>query len=71
MFMDALVIADPGRTACMQALGSDGPDFQDGIARATTGREGCGFIASRDKAAFSTSPVPRTSAAGYLAGRRP
>ena len=49
-----------------RALGSDEPDFEDGLVRAAAEGIGADLIVSRDAAAFAGSPVSRTDAAGAL-----
>ena len=66
LFVDAFIVADLGRDACLRALVSDEADFEDGIVRALAEMESCDAIVSRDIGAFSTSRVPRMTAGEYL-----
>ena len=60
-FMDLFEICSTDREACATALGSDEPDFEDGIIRAIAERERVDFIVTRDASAFRHAGVPATS----------
>ena len=65
-FMDGFAVADTNRSVCQNALVSDEPDFEDGIARAIAEIESCDFILSRDEKAFAGSSVPKMTPEAYL-----
>lgn len=54
-FMEAMEILPLDREACLKAVDSDEPDFEDGTIRAVAENSGCGFIVTRDAAAFANS----------------
>jgi predicted nucleic acid-binding protein len=64
--MDLLPVAPVDAETCARALGSDEPDFEDGIIRACAELNDVDFIVTRDKDAFAHSKVRSVTAAQYL-----
>lgn len=52
--------------ACVVALESNEPDYEDGCIRAIAERAGVDFIITRDKKAFARSYVKAYTAREYL-----
>lgn len=63
---DLLEVLPVDAATCREAIGSDEPDFEDGLIRACAEKAGVDFIISRDEKAFKSSPVKRLSAQDYL-----
>lgn len=51
---------------CREAIGSDEPDFENGLIRACAEKASVDFIISRDEKAFKSSPVKRLSTQDHL-----
>ena len=56
-FLDLLEIAPVDRAACICALASDEPDFEDGVVRAIAESAQVDFIVTRDAGAFANSSL--------------
>ena len=61
-----LVIGPISAEECVEALGSNEPDFEDGLIRSCAELNNCDFIISRDKDAFAGSTVRCATAREYL-----
>lgn len=61
-----LVIGPISAEECVEALGSNEPDFEDGLIRLCAELNDCDFIISRDKDAFAGSTVRCVTAREYL-----
>ena len=61
-----LVIGSIGAEECLDALGSNEPDFEDGLIRSCAELNDVDFIISRDKDAFARSTVRCVTSREYL-----
>ena len=61
-----LVIGPISAEECLDALGSNETDFEDGLIRSCAELNDCDFIISRDKDAFAGSTVRCVTAREYL-----
>ena len=61
-----LAIGPIGAEECLDALGSNEPDFEDGLIRSCAELNDVDFIISRDKDAFAGSTVRCVTAREYL-----
>lgn len=67
LFLDTFLLASFDRKTCEAALGSDEPDFEDGLIRAAAEHEGCTHIITRDLRAFAHSSVASMTPEEYVA----
>lgn len=61
-----LLISSIGAEECLDALGSNEPDFEDGLIRSCAELNECDFIISRNKDAFAGSTVRCVTSREYL-----
>ena len=66
LLIDCLEICTIDRTVCLEAIGSNEPDFEDGLVRVCAERVKASFIVSRDRAAFKQSHIKRVDAEELL-----
>lgn len=64
--MELLDVVSVDAPRCLDAVGSDEPDFEDGLIRSCAESVPAHFIISRDEKAFRLSPVKRLSAKEYI-----
>lgn len=64
--LDAFDLASVDEEICRIAVGSNEPDFEDGIIRACAEHKEVDFIISRDTEAFKASAIKRLSPQDYI-----
>lgn len=63
---DLVVIGPVGAEETLSALGSNEPDFEDGLVRACAELNDADFIISRDERAFRKAAIRKLTAGEYL-----